>query len=65
MTRHSERLEKRNIEIENLYVKLCKKYPFWKNDFVIEKLSDKYFISPRTIYGILSGEFNRNKKLNN
>lgn len=48
-----KRIEKRNVKIKEEYLKLNKKYPHWKSEYIIEKLADRYFLSKRTIEDIL------------
>ncbi len=63
MARNSEMLKKRNTEIERHYAELARKFPHYKNDYILRKVADKYFLSPRTIYAIISGERDKPLKI--
>lgn len=48
-----ERLKKRNEAVEKYFNELQKKYPQWKYSALIEKVSERFFLSPKTIEHIL------------
>lgn len=62
MARTSTIIERRNRDLEAYYNNLCKKYPHWKNDFVIEKVAYKFYLTERTTYAILSGQYGAHRK---
>lgn len=56
MSKHKERNKRiidRNKKIRNRYNTLTENYPYWKERFIIEKLSDEFYLSPSTIEDIL------------
>ena len=60
--RNDTLIKKRNIEISKRFNFLTEKYPHYKVSFVFEKVATEFYLSVRTVYGIISGEFDRNKK---
>ena len=50
------RLQERNMKVRTLLNELVKKYPQWRLNAVIEEVSERVFLSPRTIEAILSNE---------
>ena len=48
-----ERLQKRNIEIRNLFRELSEKYKRHKAEAIINEIALKMFLSPRTIEAII------------
>lgn len=55
MTR-KERLKRRDRNVRSLFTKLSKKHPQWRVDAVIKEVSERVFLSPRTVEGILRCE---------
>lgn len=58
-TRTPDRLIKRNAKIEDRYNYLSRKYPHYRNEYIIKMVADEFFLSPRTIYAVLGGEYAR------
>lgn len=48
-----ERLRKRNEAVEKYFNQLQKKYPQWKYSALLEKIAERFFLSPKTIEHIL------------
>ena len=57
-TTKKQRLNKRNAAIKMLYAELQIKHHQWRNDAIIKKVADTFFLAPRTIEAILRGEGN-------
>ena len=58
-TRKNERknrLQERNMKVRTLFNELVEKYPQWRLNAVINEVSERVFLSPRTIEAILSNE---------
>ena len=58
-TRKNERknrLQERNMKVRTLFNELVKKYPQWRLNAVIDEVSERVVLSPRTIEAILSNE---------
>lgn len=58
-TRKNERknrLQERNMKVRTLFNELVEKYPQWRLNAVIGEVSERVFLSPRTIEAILSNE---------
>ena len=60
MARNHELLKKRNIAIEKEYVRLCKKYQHYKEEYILRKLENKFYVMASTILIILSCKKNEN-----
>ena len=51
-TRKNERknrLQERNMKVRTLFNELVEKYPQWRLNAVINEVSERVFLSPRTI----------------
>jgi hypothetical protein len=59
MARTPERLINRNKKIEERYTYLSKKNPHYRNEYVVGLVAEEFFLSARTIYAVLSGEYVR------
>lgn len=57
MKKDKRLFQKRNEQINEEYVELSKEGHL--HNAAIEKLSEKYFFKPRTIYAIISGEYEK------
>ena len=58
-TRKNERknrLQERNMKVRTLFNELVEKYPQCRLNAVIDEVSERVFLSPRTIEAILSNE---------
>lgn len=54
-------IEERNKKIEETYLR--KRKEGYDHDFILNHiLPPMFWLKPRTLYGIISGEFDRNKK---
>jgi archaellum biogenesis protein FlaJ (TadC family) len=62
MARDTELLEKRNADIEKEYVRLSKKFPHYKDEYVFKMLEEKFYLTTVTILAILSGNNKRKKR---
>lgn len=51
--------QKRNQQINKEYTELDQEG--YRHDNIVQKLSEKYFLKPRTIYAIVSGEYEKRK----
>ena len=56
MARKSELIQLRNTKIREEYYKLYKKHPQWRNDAVIDLVSNTFFLTQRTITAIINQE---------
>ena len=63
MKKDKRLFNKRNEQINKEYTELGKEG--FLHDATIEKLSEKYFLSPRTIYAIISGEYEKRQTKSN
>ena len=63
MPKNNHILTKRNRELNELYVDLTQQG--YSNKKILATLSEKFFLAERTIYGIVSGEYERRKQNNN
>lgn len=63
MPKNNHILTKRNQEMKALYMDLSRQG--YSNKKIIETLSEKYFLAERTIYGVISGEYERRKSAQN
>lgn len=61
MARNQPFIDQRNEKIEKRYDALCVKYPQWKDAAIYGLLEKEFFLTSRTLYSILSGEYSRNK----
>lgn len=55
MKRDNDLFNKRNEAVNNYVDELCKKNPHWRYAYVIQKASEKFFLSIRTITCIVNG----------
>lgn len=65
---NSNLLQKKNEKIRKEYDRLTKKYSHLKDSYIIQKLSEQFYLSERTINGVLTFEREKaaeNKKLKN
>lgn len=51
-----DRLSKRNEAVRAAFDALQRRHPQWRLDAIIDKLSERYFVSPRTIEAIIKRE---------
>lgn len=56
MARKTELIQLRNSKIREEYHKLCKKYPQWRYNAIIDLVSVTFFLTPRTITAIINQE---------
>lgn len=63
MPKNKDILVHRNKELAEFYVKLNQQG--YSNQKIISALSKKFFLTERTIYGIISGEYERRKQKHN
>ena len=57
MKRNKKARQQRDARMNEDYIKMDKQG--YRNDKIIKKLSKKYSLKPRTIYAILSGEYEK------
>ena len=60
MKKNSELFQRRNQQISREYAELDKQGD--KHNTIILKLSEKFFLQPRTIYAVVSGEYEKRKQ---
>jgi len=53
MARDKTLIQKRNQDIRREYISLQKKYPRWRDIEIRKLLAEKYYLSLRTIEGII------------
>ena len=58
MSSNRELLTERNKQIRSYANTLAERYPHWKYDYILEKTSKKFFLTPRTIEAIIKEEGN-------
>ncbi|NSW46219.1 MAG: hypothetical protein HPY79_10445 [Bacteroidales bacterium] len=51
--KNPERLKKRNKDVEKYFNELQKKYPQWKYSAIVEKVAERFYLSPKTIEHII------------
>lgn len=54
--RKKDKLKARNEKIRDFVNEMTIKYPHWNYDFILQRASDKFFLSSRTIEAIVKGE---------
>jgi len=59
MPRTPYRLIERNKKIEDRYNHLSRKNPHYRNEYIVMMVANEFYLSTRTIYAILSGEYRR------
>lgn len=57
-----ERLKERNKALRTYYEDTKNKYPMYKNDYLLQKVADKFFLSIRTVEAIIYYEGTYNDK---
>ncbi len=61
MARNLKQQIRKEKSIEERYNAMCLQYPHWKEDYILQKIADDFFISKRTVYAVVSGEYERNR----
>ncbi|WP_372747065.1 hypothetical protein [Lutibacter sp.] len=56
MARNTHLIQLRNANIKKRYREIAAKNPKWRNDAVIDMVSEQFFLSARTITAILNNE---------
>ena len=60
MKKNSELFQKRNEQISKEYLEHDQQGD--KHNTIIAKLSEKFFLQPRTIYAVVSGEYEKRRQ---
>jgi hypothetical protein len=62
MARNTELQVLKEQKIIERYQVLCKTLHQWKNDAIIKKVANEFYLSERTIYAVVSGEYARKRE---
>lgn len=56
MARSTKLIHLRNINLKKRYHVLCEKHKEWRNEAVIRKVAEEFYLSKRTVSAILNEE---------
>ncbi len=58
--RNKEKYQLKIKAIKRRYAEYSKKYKHWKNEYIVKKIAEEFFLSEITVYNILKKKENEN-----